>query len=206
MRKKLGGRILARATKGKVSDRREEIVAAATELFYEYGFQKATMRDICRKIGITQAALYYHFRNKEDILYTIIERSSNNLYLLLRSCFSEDKDPIKKLKNAISQHILSIKYAREGAKIIIEDKRFLGGDLNRLVREKEKAVFYLYRNKLKELQELGRIKPCDLTVATFSIFGMINWLYHWYRPDKGLSLEKVAEELLEIIFHGLLSE
>jgi len=197
---------LAKSTKGKVSDRRDQIVSAATELFYEYGFQKATMRDICRKIGITQAALYYHFRNKEEILYTIIERSSNKLYLLLRSCFSEDKDPIEKLKNAIYQHILSIKHAREGAKIIIEDKRFLGGDLKRLVTEKEKAVFYLYRNQLKDLQKAGRIKRRDLTVATFSILGMINWLYHWYRPDKGLSLEKIAEELIDIIFRGLQEE
>lgn len=197
---------MVKATKRNASDRREEIVTAATELFYQYGFQKATMRDICRKIGITQAALYYHFRNKEEILYTIIERSSNNLHLLLRSCLSENKDPIEKLRNAIYQHILSIKHAREGAKIIIEDKRFLGGDLNRLVKEKEKAVFYLYRDRLEELQKLGRIKPCDLTVATFSILGMINWLYHWYRPDKGLSLEAVAEQLINILFRGLLNE
>jgi AcrR family transcriptional regulator len=197
---------LAKSTKGKASGRRDQIVSAATELFYEYGFQKATMRDICRKIGITQAALYYHFRNKEEILYTIIERSSNDLHLLLRSCFSEEKDPIEKLKNAIYQHILSIKHAREGAKIIIEDKRFLGGDLNRLVKEKEKAVFYLYKDQLKGLQKAGRIKKCDLTVATFGILGMINWLYHWYRPDKVLSLEKIATELIEIIFSGLQEE
>lgn len=194
---------MPKAPKGKVTDRREEIVSAATELFYEYGFQKATMRDICRKIGITQAALYYHFRNKEEILYTIIERSSNNLHLLLRACFSENKDPVEKLKSAIYEHILSIKHAREGAKIIIEDKRFLGGDLNRLVKEKEKAVFYLYKDQLKALQKMGRIKKCDLTVATFGILGMINWLYHWYRPGKGLSLEKVAEELIGIMFRGL---
>ena len=192
------------AKKGKISDRREEIVSSATELFYEYGYQKATMRDICRKIGVTQAALYYHFQNKEELLYTIIERSSNNLYFLLKSCLSEDKDPLERLRRAIFQHILSIKHAREGAKIIIEDKRFLGGDLNRLVKEKEKAVFYLYRDSLKELQKTGRIKPCDLTVAAFSILGMINWLYHWYRSDKGLSLEKVAEQLIEILFRGLL--
>ena len=191
MGKKLGGQDLAKATKGKVTDRREEIVSTATELFYEYGFQKATMRDICRKVGITQAALYYHFRNKEEILYTIIERSSNNLHLLLRSSFSENKDPVEKLRNAIYQHILSIKHAREGAK---------------LVKEKEKAVFYLYRDRLEELQKLGRIKPCDLTVATFSILGMINWLYHWYRPDKGLSLEALAEQIINILFRGLLSE
>jgi len=197
---------MTKATKGKLVDRREEIISAATELFYEYGFQKATIRDICSKVGITQAALYYYFRTKEEILYTIIERSSNDLYLLLRSCFSEDKDPIEKLKKAIYQHILSIKLAREGAKIIIEDKRFLDGDLNRFVKDKEKAIFYLYKNQLEDLQKRGRIKQCDLTVATFSILGTINWLYHWYRSDRGLPLEALSEQLVDILFHGLLSE
>lgn len=189
-----------------MSNRRDEIIAAAIDLFYNYGYQKASIRDICRNVGITQAALYYHFRNKEELLYTIIEKFSNNLYFLLKSCFSESRDPVEKLKNAIMQHVLSIKHNREGAKIIIEDKRFLGGELQRFSKEKEKAVFYLYKNYLKELQAAGKIKPCDLTVATFGILGMINWLYHWYRPEKGLSLEALAEQLINILFRGLLSE
>jgi hypothetical protein len=43
-------------------------------------------------------------------------------------------------------------------------------------------------------------------VATFSILGTINWLYHWYRPDRGLSLEALAAELIDIPLHGLLIE
>ena len=190
----------------RVANRREEIVSAAIDLFYQYGYQKASIRDICRKVGITQAALYYHFQNKEELLYTIINKFSNNLFFILKSCFTEDKEPIEKLRNAILQHVLSIKVAREGAKIIIEDKRFLSGELNRLVKEKEKAVFYLYRNYLEELQRTKKIKSCDLTVATFGVLGMINWLYHWYRPDKGLSLEQLAEQLISILFRGLLNE
>lgn len=189
-----------------MANRREEIVSAAIDLFYQYGYQKASIRDICRKVGITQAALYYHFQNKEELLYTIINKFSNNLFFILKSCFTEDKEPIEKLRNAILQHVLSIKVAREGAKIIIEDKRFLSGELNRLVKEKEKAVFYLYRNYLEELQRTKKIKSCDLTVATFGVLGMINWLYHWYRPDKGLSLEQLAEQLISILFRGLLNE
>ena len=192
--------------RGRVANRREEIVSAAIDLFYQYGYQKASIRDICRKVGITQAALYYHFQNKEELLYTIINKFSNKLFLILESCFAEDKDPIEKLRNAIFQHILSIKVAREGAKIIIEDKRFLSGELNRFVKEKEKAVFYLYRNYLEELQRTKKIRSCDLTVATFGVLGMINWLYHWYRPDKGLSLEQLAEQLISILFRGLLNE
>jgi AcrR family transcriptional regulator len=189
-----------------VANRRDEIVSAAIDLFYEYGYQKASIRDICRRVGITQAALYYHFRNKEELLYTIIDKFSNELFFLLKSCFAEKKDPVEKLRNAILQHILSIKHSREGAKIIIEDKRFLSGELKTFVKEKEKAVFYLYKNYLNELQGMRKIRTCDLNVATFGILGMINWLYHWYRPQKGLPLEQLAEQIISILFRGLLNE
>ena len=190
----------------KMSNSRQEIINAAIDLFYEYGYQKASLRDLSRKVGLTQAAIYYHFRNKEEILYTIIEKSSNDLYFTLKSCLSGKKDAVEELRDAILQHILSIKHGRKGAKIIIEDKRFLSGDLNKLVKEKEKAIFYLYKNHLVELQRMKRIKDGDLTVATFGILGTINWLYHWYHPEKNLSLEQLAERIISILFFGLLTE
>lgn len=183
---------------------KQEIINAATDLFYEKGFEKASLRDIARKVGLTQAAIYYHFRNKEEILYTIIETSSNELFFTLKYCLSGNEDPLARLRNAISQHIISIKTKRKGAKIIIEDKRFLGGELNKLVKEKEKVVYNLYKNTLEELQRSKKIRECDLTAATFGILGMINWLYHWYRPEKGLSIEQLAEEIINILFSGLL--
>lgn len=181
---------------------RQQIIDAATELFYENGFEKASLRDIARKVGVTQAAIYYHFRNKEEILYTIIEIHSNELILALRSCLSGNADSLEKLRNTIFQHMSLIKTSRKGAKIIIEDKRFLSGELYRLVREKEKTVYNLYRIQLEELQKNMRINDFDLTAATFGILGMINWLYHWYRPEKRLSIEQLAKELITILFFG----
>lgn len=190
----------------KMNNRRQDIINAAIDLFYEYGYQKASLRDLSRKVGLTQAAIYYHFRNKEEILFTIIEKFSNELYFTLRSCLSGKKDAIVELRDAIIQHILSIKNGRKGAKIIIEDKRFLSGELNKLVKEKERAVFYLYKNHLMELQRMKRIEDCDLTVATFGILGTVNWLYHWYRPEKSLSLEQLAEYIVSNLFRGLLRD
>ena len=184
---------------------RQEIIEAATDLFCELGYQKASLRDIAAKVGVTQAAIYYHFRNKEEILYTVIEESSNDLFFTLKTVLAGNGNSLAKLRNAITQHILSIKTRRKGAKIIIEDKRFLSGDLNRLVKEKERAVYNLYKNQLEELQKENRVRNCDLTAATFGILGMINWLYHWYRPDKGLSIEQLAEEIVNILFSGLLT-
>lgn len=197
---------MALENRAHFKNRRQEIISVATDLFYEYGYQKASLRDISGKLGITQAAIYYHFQNKEEILYTIIERVSNELLFTLKSCLSGKRESIENLKEAIVQHILSMKMNRKGAKITIEDKRFLSGDLNRLVKEKEKVIFYLYKSYLLELQMIGRIKKCDLTAATFGILGMINWLYHWYRSGKGLSMEQLAQEIVNILFYGLSSE
>jgi AcrR family transcriptional regulator len=190
----------------KINNRRQDIINAAIDLFYEYGYQKASLRDLSRKVGLTQAAIYYHFRNKEEILFTIIEKFSNELYFTLRACLSGKKDAFGELRDAIIQHILLIKHGRKGAKIIIEDKRFLSGELNKLVKEKERAIFYLYKNHLMELKKMKRIQDGDLTVATFGILGMINWLYHWYRPEKSLSLEQLAEQIVNNLFYGLLRD
>jgi AcrR family transcriptional regulator len=194
----------AESPKIEVLNRRQAIIAAAIDYFYEYGYQKASVRDICRRVGLTQAALYYHFHNKEEILFTIIELFSNQLYCTLKSCLTGPRDPVDKLRQGISRHILSIKTDRKGAKIIIEDKRFLSGELKKLVKEKEKNVFNLYRDCLVELQSSGKLTDCDLTVATFALIGMINWLYHWYNPAKGLTLEQIADQIINILFGGLL--
>ncbi len=185
---------------------RQQIINAAVDLFYEYGYEKASLHEIASKVGISQAAIFYHFRNKEQILYTIIEAVSDKLTLTLRSCLSGNGDPLEKLRNAIFQHIFSIKMNRKGAKIIIEDKRFLSGKLNKQVKEKEKVIYRLYKNQLMKLQKEKRIRQCDLTAVTFTILGMINWLYHWYNPRKALPIEKMAEEILNILIWGVLSE
>jgi TetR/AcrR family transcriptional regulator, cholesterol catabolism regulator len=191
----------------KEGDRRKEIIEASIELFYEYGYQKASLRDIARRVGITQAAIYYHFKNKEEILLTIIDKYSNELYFTLKSCFSQKKNPIENLRDAIFHHAVAIRSSRSGAKIIIEDKRFLGDELKNIVREKERLIYRLYKDYLQQLQDSGLVREeCDLKVATFGILGMINWLYHWYNPDKKMTIERIAEQIIDNLFLGLMKK
>ncbi len=183
----------------------DEIIEAATDLFYEKGFEKASLRDIALRVGITQAAIYYHFRNKEQILYTIIDIYADEILSLLKSSLAAKTFPLDRLKNAISQHIIFMETRGKGAKIMIEDKKFLSGEFNRLVRKKEKKVYNFYKNLLAELQRSGKIGPYDLTATTFGILGMINWFYHWYKPGKNLSVEQVSANIINIFFHGVVA-
>lgn len=186
--------------------RRQEIISTAIDEFYTHGYQKASIRDIAKKVGITQAAIYYHFKNKEEILFTIIEKYSTNLFFTLNACFASDRDPLDNLRAAIREKILFIKTEKKGVKIIIEDKRFLSGMLKKMAMDKEKAIYSLFKTNLEELKKAGVLRDINYQTATFAILGTITWLYHWYSPQKHLSIERLAEQIENILFHGLISQ
>ena len=54
-------------------DTRERIQAIALELFAEQGYEKTSLREIAERLGVTKAALYYHFKSKEDIVRSFTE-------------------------------------------------------------------------------------------------------------------------------------
>ena len=186
--------------------RREEILDIAIDVIFEHGYHKTSIRDISDKLGLTKAAIYYHFSNKEEILFNIIDQVQKELSYIFKSSISQDKDPIENLRNLIANHILYMKSHRKAVKVLLEDKKFLSGEQYKLTRDKETAIFYLFRSYIEEMQRQGKLSDFDATAATFGIFGMINSLYHWYSPDKKLTIEQIADQFINILFHGLLSE
>jgi AcrR family transcriptional regulator len=54
-------------------DTRERIQSVALELFAEHGYQQISLREIAERLGVTKAALYYHFKSKEDIVRSFTE-------------------------------------------------------------------------------------------------------------------------------------
>jgi len=187
-----------------IDDRRNQILAISVDIFYKYGYQKASLRDIGRKVGVTQAAIYYHFRNKEEILYTIIEDTSNQLIFNLIECSSKNKDPVQKLKEAILVTIETMKTEMKKVKILIEDKKSLGPELLNLVKNKEKAIYKFYYDILKEIKDQNKLREIEMTTAVFAIIGQINWLYHWYKPEGRLDIEEVAENIIDMVMFGLI--
>ncbi|MGI9005716.1 MAG: TetR/AcrR family transcriptional regulator [Streptosporangiaceae bacterium] len=62
----------AGATRGR-TDTRAGIQRIAVELFTEHGYEGTSLREIAERLGVTKAALYYHFRSKEDIIQSLVE-------------------------------------------------------------------------------------------------------------------------------------
>lgn len=90
-----------RKTKEEANKTREEIIEAAAHLFETVGFEKTTMEEIARKAEVTRGAIYWHFKNKADVLKEFIDRENDRVAELVSEALGSDDSSFGKLKNMI---------------------------------------------------------------------------------------------------------
>lgn len=190
----------------KISKRKAEIIEKATDLFYEHGFVKASIRDIVKAVGITNSTVYIHFENKDEILYYIIENIGSALLKEIRSGIEAHDDPVECLREMVFRQVCLIKEKRKEIKIYMEEQYQLPTVLRNKALKQHRQVYNLYHNMICQIKDKGLIRGIDETVMTFSIFAMMNWSYRWFKDKGRLSIEEVAENIIRIFFGGIFRE
>lgn len=190
----------------KRANTKKMIIEKATDLFYRYGFVKASIRDIVRSVGVTNSTVYSHFKNKDEILYSIIEDIGAIVLERLHAVIEEHDDPVECLREMIFAHICLIDENRKELKIYIEEQYQLSPPLRKMARKQHRQIYDIYYNKIREIEDKGLLREIDTTVMTFSISAMMNWVYRWFREDGKLSIEEVAEDIIKVLFSGIFKE
>lgn len=189
----------------KKNDARERLIKAAIDLFYKKGYPTTTIRDIGNKANISTSVIYHYFKDKEEILFEIIQLGGKDLFKLLDGIIEEVEDPVECLEKMIKAHMVDwcLKRKKE-TKIIVMDYAWLTKKRKEVNIATERRLYSLYKKKLTELHEKGFIIDTDLTVLCFTIFGMIIQSIRWYRDTGPLSKEEVAQNVIHILFNGIL--
>ena len=184
------------------------ILEKATDLIYEHGFVKASIRAIVKAVNITNATVYEHFKNKDEILYTIIQDIGSLLSEELIAVTKMHDDPIICLQQMIYTQICLLKTKRKSIKIYIEEQYQLPRDLRKKATHQHREIYALYYNKICEIENKhpNGLLPIDKTVITFSIFAMLNWTYRWFNEKGPLSIEEVAGNTVKLLFHGIINK
>jgi AcrR family transcriptional regulator len=184
---------------------RERLIKAAIDLFYKKGYPTTTIRDIGTKADISTSVIYHYFKDKEEMLFEIIQLAAGDLFRILDGIIEEVTDPVECLEKMIKAHMVDwcLKRKKE-SKIIVTDYGYLTDKRRELNIATERRLYSLYKTKLAELREKGLIIDTDLTVLCFSLFGIIAQSIRWYRDSGKLSKEEVAQCVIEILFTGIL--
>jgi hypothetical protein len=90
-------------------------------------------------------------------------------------------------------------------KVLSHEAESLEGELHRHVSTKKERYARRARKILREIQDERNQQPVDLTVATYALFGMMNWIYNWYDPRGKLSVKQLVDNITRLFLNGFLS-
>lgn len=185
--------------------RRQQILTAAVHLFYEVGYEAASLRDLASRVGINKATIYHYFESKEEILAHIVGEVGDELLGGVRRAAERPGLAVAVLEEMVRFQIGYLESHLEEVKVLVEEKKSLRADLRDAVRTTEAEIFRHYKDVLLRCQGQGSVRVVHPATGAFAILGQINWLYQWYRPEGRLSTGELADEVVAILFHGLLT-
>jgi len=189
----------------RYDQRLAEILAHATQVFDEKGYEGASMRDLSRATGMSLAGLYYYFDSKEKLLYLIQKHTFATIVERLRERLKASPDPEMRIRICIQNHLEYFLANQQGMKVLSHEdevlKNHYGSEIAALKRE-------YYRICVELLDHLKRERDLEFSsrTAVLSLFGMMNWIYTWYKSRADGGAEKLAQEMGDLFLRGVMGE
>jgi AcrR family transcriptional regulator len=204
-----GGSITSVASTARAAtrfDRRlSKILAHATSVFYEKGYDGASMRDLSRVTGLSLAGLYYYFESKEQLLCMIQKHYFTVVVDRLQRRLKDLTDPEARVRAFILNHFeyfLAENY--KATKVLSKEDDVLAGALGAEITALKRKY---YRSCSSLVDALKQQQGLDFNtrVATLSLFGMMNWIYTWYKPQVDPDAVALSRQVGDIFLAGIKS-
>ncbi len=187
----------------------EFILRTAARIFAEKNYHSTTMRDISRETNVSLAGLYYYCKSKEELLFLIQDNCFGHVLERLEQRLKETTQPVEKLRLVIENHLSFFAANMAEMKVLSHEADSLAGEMHAHVSGKKQQYTKLVRRILSEVQEQqareNGLPRIDLTVATFALFGMMNWIYNWYDPRGKLSVSELVDNIARLFLSGFLA-
>jgi AcrR family transcriptional regulator len=193
---------LAPAIESRFDRRLGKILVHATEVFYEKGYEGASMRDLARASGMSLSGLYYYFESKEKLLYLIQKHTFSTIVERLRERLDEVSDPEQRIRVFIVNHLEYFLANRKAMKVLSHEAEVLkngfGAEIAAIKRE-----YYRICVELLDDFKLGKRLEFSSRMAVLSLFGMMNWIYTWYNPRVDADAGELSRGMGDIFLQGI---
>ena len=181
------------------------ILKASAKIFAEKGFHHTSVRDIARATKMSLSGLYYYFTTKEELLYLIQERCFVTLLQRWEQAADPQMDVRARIRAFAENHLSFFLHNMPEMKVMAHEDESLTGDFQDKIIVLKRRYVKVIMDLIGELPHQDRGKAMELRVATFALFGMMNWIYTWYQPKRDLPFPQLIEQMLRIYFFGLLN-
>ncbi len=183
---------------------REELIDKAAELFAQRSYAGTRMLDIAEESGLTRSAVYYYFKNKEEILAAIVEEHTVNASLHVEALLANPAlTATERLRRAIAANVMSKLGATARFRVLDKIESEMPSEIGRLHNRLKRHVLDLYSQLIEAGIESGEFRAVDARITAFSLLGMANWTAWWYSPGGRKTLYEISEIIADLAVHAV---
>lgn len=179
------------------------IKTISINLFYKKGYFATSISDIAREAGIQKSSIYYHYSNKEELLFDILKITMVDLDENLESQIKGVQGAEEKMRAAIQSHVIF--HMERQKEVIISDSELRGLTVDNYKNIMKMRDDYerKFQSLIKEGIEKGIFADMDFKVASYGIITMCTAVSIWFNQSGRLSKEDVAKIYTDFLIHGL---
>jgi AcrR family transcriptional regulator len=192
----------APARRGRPGHSLDTLLDAAVALFNERGYEATSMDELAARLGVTKSAIYHHVPSKVELLRLALDRALDALFALTEETGATTGPAIDRLEYVV----------RGSVRVLVAELPFVtlllrlrgNSEIERTALHRRREFDRVVTGIVRAAEHEGDVRAdVDPAVISRLLFGTVNSLTEWYRPDRGLTADDLADAVVAITFAGL---
>ncbi|MFE1455139.1 TetR/AcrR family transcriptional regulator [Streptomyces sp. NPDC058735] len=180
-------------------DAARRLLIAAVEAFAERGYHATTTRDIAGRAGMSPAALYIHYKTKEELLHRISRIGHEKALEILRTASRREGTPTERLADAVSSFVRWHAGGRTTARVVQYELDSLGPDARAEILGLRRQVDAEVRGIIEEGVRSGDFDVIDVHGTTLAVLSLCIDVARWFNVGGPRTPEEVGALYADLV-------
>jgi AcrR family transcriptional regulator len=188
--------------RGRPGYDRDGLLNVAVELFNQRGYDGTSMEDLAGRLGITKSAIYHHVASKEALLGLAVDRALDGLFAVADQITADGTPAADRLQRLV----------RASVEVLVDELPFVtlllrvrgNTAVERAALQRRRSFDHIVANLVADAQREGDVRTdIDPAIVSRLLFGLVNSLTEWYRPDGRPGASAIADDVTAVAFDGI---
>ncbi len=195
---------MARTRAADFEEKQRVILDHAAQVFADQGMEKASMSQIASVAQVSKALLYHYYPSKDALIFAIIITHLEGLDAAIEEADDPSLPPRLRLRKLVGTVLENYRGADNQHKVQLNATAALSDDQKAEITALERRIVRRFSTVLDQLNPALNDKDRPLLMpVTMSLFGMMNWVYMWFRDGGRISREDYADVATTLILEGI---
>jgi AcrR family transcriptional regulator len=181
---------------------RDSLLEVAVVVFNERGYDRTSMEELARRLGLSKSSIYHHVAGKEELLGLAVGRAMDALFAVLDEDPVADTTAIARLRHVVRRSVEVLAAELPYVTLLLRIRG--NSDVERGAQERRREFDRRVAELVARAAAEGSVRDdIETHLVSRLLFGTVNSLVEWYRPEGGLPVAVLSDALSAVLFDGL---